>query len=80
MTHSEKLLTSLVDEAVRRHYSRRQIIRRGVALGLSAPAIAAAVSAVRPLPAFAQDTSNPLGVDPAVLEAEVAQYNASCAA
>lgn len=65
MTHSEKLLTSLVDEAVRRHYSRRQIIRRGVALGLSAPAIAVAVSAVRPLPAFAQDTSNPLGVDPA---------------
>lgn len=64
MTHSEKLLTSLVDEASRRHYSRRQIVQRGIALGLSAPAIAVAVSAVRPLPAFAQDTSNPLGVDP----------------
>jgi N-acetylglucosamine transport system substrate-binding protein len=65
MTHSEKLLTLLVDEASRRKYSRRQIVHRGVAMGLSAPAIAAAVSAVRPLPAFAQDTSNPLGVDPA---------------
>ena len=65
MTHSEKLLTVLVDEAARRHYSRRQIIKRGTALGLSASAIAVAVSAIRPLPAFAQDAANPLGVDPA---------------
>jgi N-acetylglucosamine transport system substrate-binding protein len=36
-----------------------------MALGLSAAAIGSAVSVVRPIPAFAQDTSNPLGVDPA---------------
>lgn len=65
MMHSEKMITRLVDEATRRNYSRRQIVRRGVAMGLSAPAILAAVGAVRPLPAFAQDAANPLGVDPA---------------
>lgn len=63
MTNRDRTLTLLVDEANRRHYSRRQIIRRGAALGLSAPAIALAVSAVRPVPAWAQDASNPLGVD-----------------
>jgi hypothetical protein len=62
---SDKVVTQLVEEATRRHYSRRQIIRRGAALGLSVPAIATAVSAVRPLPAFAQDAENPLGIDPA---------------
>ncbi len=62
---SDRVVTQLVDEATRRHYSRRQIIQRGVALGLAAPAIATAVSAVRPMPTFAQDASNPLGVDPA---------------
>jgi N-acetylglucosamine transport system substrate-binding protein len=61
---SDRAVTRLIDEATRRHYSRRQILQRGVALGLSAPAIAYAISAVRPIPAFAQDTSNPLGVDP----------------
>jgi N-acetylglucosamine transport system substrate-binding protein len=61
---SDKVIAQLVDEAQRRNYSRRDIIRRGTLLGLSAPAIATAVSAVRPLPAFAQDASNPLGVDP----------------
>ncbi len=62
---SDRVVTQLVEEATRRHYSRRQIIRRGVALGLSAPAIGMAVQAVRPIPAFAQDADNPLGVDPA---------------
>jgi N-acetylglucosamine transport system substrate-binding protein len=61
---SDRAVTRLIDEATRRHYSRRQILQRGVALGLSAPAIAYAISAVRPKPAFAQDASNPLGVDP----------------
>ena len=64
MTHSEKTFTLLVDEAARRHYSRRQIMRRGVALGLSVPAILAAANVVHPTPAFAQDANNPLGVDP----------------
>lgn len=63
MTHSDKAIALLIDEASRRHYSRRQLIRRGAALGLSAPAIAAAVSVVRPVPAWAQDAANPLGVD-----------------
>ncbi|MCC6944722.1 MAG: N-acetylglucosamine/diacetylchitobiose ABC transporter substrate-binding protein [Thermomicrobiales bacterium] len=62
---SDKVVTQLVDEAVRRHYTRRDIVRRGAALGLSAPAIGMALNAARPLPAFAQDASNPLGVDPA---------------
>jgi len=62
---SDRVVTQLVEEARRRHYSRRQIIQRGAMLGLSVPAIATAVSAVRPLPAFAQDAENPLGVDPA---------------
>src|SRR5680860_57940 len=61
---SDKIVTHLVEEAKRRHYSRRDIVRRGAILGLSAPAIATAVSAVRPMPAFAQDAENPLGVDP----------------
>lgn len=62
---SDRVVTQLVEEAKRRHYSRRDIIRRGAILGLSAPAIATAVSAVRPIPAFAQEAANPLGVDPA---------------
>jgi N-acetylglucosamine transport system substrate-binding protein len=61
---SDKVVTQLIDEATRRHYSRRDIIRRGAILGLSAPAIASAVSVVRPMPAWAQDADNPLGVDP----------------
>lgn len=35
----------LVDEAAARRYSRRQILQRGVALGLSVPAISAALAA-----------------------------------
>jgi N-acetylglucosamine transport system substrate-binding protein len=44
--------------------TRRDLIKRGAALGLSAPAIAAAITALGGRTAFAQDTSNPLGVDP----------------
>ncbi|CAA9554727.1 MAG: ABC transporter, substrate-binding protein (cluster 1, maltose/g3p/polyamine/iron) [uncultured Thermomicrobiales bacterium] len=57
---------ALLDEARKGRYDRRQILKRGVALGLSAPAIAAVVAAAAPRPAFGQTAnSNPLGVDPA---------------
>ncbi len=54
----------LADEASGRH-SRREIMRRGAALGLSLPAMAMLFGGARPLRAFAQDAANPLGVDPA---------------
>jgi N-acetylglucosamine transport system substrate-binding protein len=54
----------VADEASGR-FSRREIMVRGAALGLSLPAMAALFAGVRPLSALAQDTSNPFGVDPA---------------
>ena len=54
----------IADEASGR-YSRRQIMYRGAALGLSLPAMAMLFGGARPLSAVAQDAANPLGVDPA---------------
>lgn len=51
----------LLQEASRNHYTRRQLVQRAAALGLSVSAFNAATVAG----AAAQDTSNPLGVDPA---------------
>lgn len=44
--------------------TRRDLIKRGAALGMSAPAIAAAMTALSGKGAFAQGADNPLGVDP----------------
>src|SRR5215208_7252596 len=48
-------LISLVSEAIEGCYSRREIIRRGVALGLAAPAIGMALSRVSAASVAAQD-------------------------
>jgi spermidine/putrescine-binding protein len=48
-------LSSLVSEAIEGRYSRREIVRRGVALGLAAPAIGMALSRVSAASAAAQD-------------------------
>jgi N-acetylglucosamine transport system substrate-binding protein len=45
--------------------TRRDLIKRGAALGFSAPAIAAALAALGDSSVLAQDAANPLGVDPA---------------
>ena len=55
----------LIEEFNSGHYSRRDVLRRAAALGLSVPALVALSTGAVPLRAFAQDTSNPLGVDPA---------------
>lgn len=49
------------DGSMAYRYSRRQVMQRAVGLGISAPAIAMALSAS---PAAAQDAENPLAVDP----------------
>jgi spermidine/putrescine-binding protein len=48
-------LSSLVAEAIAGKYSRREIVRRGVALGLTAPAIGAALSRVSVASVAAQE-------------------------
>lgn len=58
----EEGVARLVAETVAHRYSRRDVMRRAAALGLSTPAIALAMQAHD---AMAQDASNPLGVDPA---------------
>jgi N-acetylglucosamine transport system substrate-binding protein len=60
---SNDRLARLVAEATAFRYSRRQVFQRGAALGISAPAIAALLGSA-PKGVLAQDTSNPLGVDP----------------
>src|ERR1700741_1854062 len=45
--------------------TRRDLIKRGAALGFSAPAIAAVLAALGDRSVLAQDAANPLGVDPA---------------
>jgi N-acetylglucosamine transport system substrate-binding protein len=45
--------------------TRRALIKRGAALGFTAPAIAAVMSVLESRGALAQDAANPLGVDPA---------------
>jgi len=48
-------LMSLVSEAIEGRFSRREIVRRGVALGLAAPAIGTALSRVSAASVAAQD-------------------------
>ena len=55
MTGINDRLSSLVAEAIAGKYSRREIVRRGVALGLTAPAIGAALSHVSAASVAAQD-------------------------
>jgi N-acetylglucosamine transport system substrate-binding protein len=63
---SDERLAQLVAEVAARRLSRREILHRATALGLSAPAIATVMAgASMPMHAFAQDAANPLGVDPA---------------
>ncbi|MGH2615035.1 MAG: extracellular solute-binding protein [Thermomicrobiales bacterium] len=54
MAHKNAQLSSLVSEAIAGRYSRRDIVQRGVALGLAAPAIAVALSRVSSAPVAAQ--------------------------
>ncbi len=63
MTH-DAIRQLIADEASGR-YSRRQILQRAAALGLSAPAVAALFAGAIPVRTYAQDADNPLGVDPA---------------
>lgn len=60
----DSIQSLIADEASGTH-SRRAIMRRGAALGLSLPAMAMLFGGARPLRAAAQDADNPLGVDPA---------------
>ena len=55
MTLENPRLISLVSEAIEGRYSRREIVRRGVALGLAAPAIGTALSRVSAASVAAQD-------------------------
>ena len=62
---NDKLIQRLVEDEASGRYSRRQILQRAAALGLSAPAVAALFAGVIPVRVLAQDADNPLGVDPA---------------
>jgi spermidine/putrescine-binding protein len=55
VTPENPRLMSLVSEAIEGRYSRREIVRRGVALGLAAPAIGTALSRVSAASVAAQD-------------------------
>jgi spermidine/putrescine-binding protein len=55
VTGTHDRLSSLVSEAVAGRYSRRDIVQRGVALGLAAPAIGAVLMRVSAASAAAQD-------------------------
>src|SRR5215216_3321253 len=55
VTPENPRLKSLVSEAIAGRYSRREIVRRGVALGLAAPAIGTALSQVSAASVAAQD-------------------------
>lgn len=58
-------IQQLVRDEASGQYTRREIMRRAAALGLSAPAVAALFAGAVPVRALAQDADNPLGVDPA---------------
>jgi N-acetylglucosamine transport system substrate-binding protein len=64
-------IRKLLADAESGNHSRRDLLRRAAAMGLSFPAAVALFTGARPLSAFAQDASpapgatNPLGVDPA---------------
>ena len=62
---SRDRVQELIAEMAAGRASRRDILRRATALGLSAPAIAALSAGVLPMRALAQAAENPLGVDPA---------------
>src|SRR5215213_2228695 len=55
VTPENPRLMSLVSEAIEGRFSRREIVRRGVALGLAAPAIGTALSRVSAASVAAQD-------------------------
>ena len=55
MTGENPRVSSLVSEAIGGRYSRREIVRRGVALGLAAPAIGTALSLVSAASVAAQE-------------------------
>lgn len=57
-------LSQLLDEARAHRLPRRDLLRRGAALGLSAPALAMLAAVTKPVLSRAQDSSNPFGVDP----------------
>jgi N-acetylglucosamine transport system substrate-binding protein len=62
---NQELIHRLIQDEASGSYSRRQILQRAAALGLSAPAVAALFAGAIPVRALAQDADNPLGVDPA---------------
>jgi N-acetylglucosamine transport system substrate-binding protein len=62
---NHELIHRLIQDEASGRYSRRQILQRGAALGLSAPAVAALFAGAIPVRALAQNADNPLGVDPA---------------
>jgi len=55
VTEKDGRLSSLVSEAIEGHYSRRDIVQRGIALGLAAPAIGVALGRVSAASVAAQD-------------------------
>ena len=55
MTAENAHLSSLVSEAIEGRYSRREIVRRGIALGLATPAISMALSRVSAASVAVQD-------------------------
>lgn len=57
-------LNQVIEEATRDGLSRRDLLRRAAAIGLSAPALAMLAAATAPRAAVAQDAANPFGVDP----------------
>ncbi|MBW3633887.1 MAG: N-acetylglucosamine/diacetylchitobiose ABC transporter substrate-binding protein [Chloroflexi bacterium] len=61
---NHEIIHRLIQDEASGQYSRRQILQRAAALGLSAPAVAALFAGAIPVRALAQDADNPLGVDP----------------
>ena len=61
---NHELIHRLIADEASGRYSRRQILQRAAALGLSAPAVAALFAGAIPVRVLAQDADNPLGVDP----------------
>jgi N-acetylglucosamine transport system substrate-binding protein len=62
MTHD--LIQRLIDDEASGRYSRRQILQRAAAMGLSASAVAALFAGAIPVRAQTPVADNPLGVDP----------------
>ena len=61
---NHELIHRLIQDEASGRFSRRQILQRAAALGLSAPAVATLFAGTIPVRAMAQDADNPLGVDP----------------